>query len=38
VQKKRIPTRPGRAAKKRRLDDKKKRGALKKLRSDKPDL
>jgi len=35
VQKKRIPTRPGRAAKKRRIDDKKKRGALKKLRSGK---
>jgi len=35
---KRIPTRPGKAAKKRRLDAKKKRGALKKLRSDKPDL
>ena len=34
---KRIPTRPGRAAKKRRLDDKKKRGSLKKLRG-KPDL
>lgn len=31
---KRIPTRPGRAAKQRRLDEKKKRGALKKLRSD----
>ena len=31
--KRRIPTRPGRAAKKRRLDEKKKRGALKKLRS-----
>jgi ribosome-associated protein len=35
VPKRRIPTRPGRAAKKRRLDDKKKRGALKKLRSGK---
>ena len=35
VQKKRIATRPGRAAKKRRLDEKKKRGALKKLRSGK---
>lgn len=33
VQRKRIPTRPGRAVKKRRVDDKKKRGALKKLRS-----
>ena len=32
VQPKRIPTRPGRAAKQRRLDSKKKRGALKKLR------
>jgi ribosome-associated protein len=30
---KRIPTRPGRAAKRKRLDEKKKRGALKKLRS-----
>ena len=29
---KRIPTRPGRAAKRRRLDSKKKRGSLKKLR------
>ena len=35
VPKRRIPTRPGRAAKKRRLDEKKKRGALKKLRSSK---
>jgi ribosome-associated protein len=33
VQQKRIPTRPGRAAKKRRLDSKKKRADLKKLRS-----
>ena len=33
VRKKRIPTRPGRAAKERRLDSKKKRAALKKLRS-----
>jgi len=33
VQKKRIPTRPGRAAKRKRLDAKKQRGALKKLRS-----
>ena len=29
---KRIPTRPGRAAKERRIDSKKKRGSLKKLR------
>ncbi len=35
VPKKRIPTRPGRAAKKRRVDEKKKRGALKRLRSSK---
>jgi ribosome-associated protein len=33
VQKKRIPTRPGRAAKQKRLDSKKKRAVLKKLRS-----
>lgn len=33
VQKKRIPTRPGRAAKQKRLDSKKKRSQLKKLRS-----
>jgi len=33
VQRKRIPTRPGRAAKQRRLDSKKKRAVLKKLRS-----
>jgi len=33
VQKKRIPTRPGRAAKEKRLDLKKKRATLKKLRS-----
>lgn len=32
-QKKRIPTRPGRAAREKRLDYKKKRGAIKKLRS-----
>jgi len=32
-EKKRIPTRPGRAAKQRRLDSKKKRGELKKTRS-----
>ncbi len=32
VARKRIPTRPGRAAKERRLDSKKKRGSLKKLR------
>ncbi len=31
--KKRVPTRPGRAARQKRLDEKKKRGALKKLRS-----
>ena len=30
---KRIPTRPGRAAREKRMDSKKKRGALKKLRS-----
>lgn len=30
---KRIPTRPGRAAKEKRLDAKKKRGAIKKLRN-----
>ena len=34
---KRIPTRPGRAAKERRLDSKKKRGSLKKLRGKPPD-
>ena len=34
VPRKRIPTRPGKAAKQRRLDEKKKRGALKRLRSD----
>jgi ribosome-associated protein len=33
VKKKRIPTRPGRAAKEKRLDSKKKRAVLKKLRS-----
>lgn len=33
---KRIPTRPGRAVKQKRLDSKKKRGSLKKLR-EKPD-
>lgn len=33
VQKKRIPTRPGRAAKEKRLESKKKRATLKKLRS-----
>ena len=32
VPRKRIPTRPGRAAKERRMDSKKKRGSLKKLR------
>jgi ribosome-associated protein len=31
--KKRVPTRPGRAARQKRLDAKKKRGALKKLRT-----
>ncbi|MEJ2402287.1 MAG: alternative ribosome rescue aminoacyl-tRNA hydrolase ArfB [Xanthomonadales bacterium] len=33
TRKKRVPTRPGRAAKQKRLDAKKKRGALKKLRA-----
>ncbi len=33
VPRKRIPTRPGRAAKERRMDSKKQRGSLKKLRS-----
>jgi ribosome-associated protein len=33
VPRKRIPTRPGRAAKAKRMDSKKKRGSLKKLRS-----
>jgi ribosome-associated protein len=33
VRKKRIPTRPGRAAKEKRLDSKKKRSQLKKLRA-----
>lgn len=33
IQPKRIPTRPGRAAKERRLDSKKRRAALKKSRS-----
>lgn len=33
VQKKRIPTRPGRAAKQKRLDSKKRRSMLKKLRA-----
>jgi len=32
VPRKRIPTRPGRAAKEKRMDSKKKRGSLKKLR------
>ena len=32
VPRKRIPTKPGRAAKERRIDSKKKRGSLKKLR------
>lgn len=34
VPRKRIPTRPGRAAKQKRLESKKKRGSLKKLRVD----
>ena len=38
VPRKRIPTRPGKAAKKRRLDDKKKRGEIKKLRSGKYEM
>lgn len=33
VPRKRIPTRPGRAAKERRMESKKQRGSLKKLRS-----
>ena len=33
VPRKRIPTRPGKAAKQRRMDTKKKRGGLKKLRA-----
>ena len=33
VPRKRIPTKPGRAAKQKRLDEKKKRGVLKKLRA-----
>jgi len=33
VPRKRIPTRPGRAAKERRIDSKKQRGSLKKLRA-----
>jgi ribosome-associated protein len=37
VPRQRIPTRPGKAAKKRRLEDKKKRGEIKKLRSGKYD-
>jgi ribosome-associated protein len=37
TRKKRIPTRPGRAAKQKRLDEKKKRGALKKLRAGHPE-
>ena len=35
VPRKRIPTRPGKAAKQRRLESKKKRGSLKKLRAKK---
>ena len=37
VPRKRIPTRPSRAAKRKRLEAKKKRGALKKLRSRDPE-
>jgi len=37
VRRKRIPTRPGRAAREKRLDAKKKRGELKKLRSRDPE-
>lgn len=33
VKRKRIPTRPGRAAKEKRIDTKKKRGSLKQMRS-----
>ena len=33
---KRIPTKPGKAAKQRRLDEKQKRGSIKKMRSGKP--
>lgn len=33
VRRKRIPTRPGRAAKEKRIDTKKKRGSLKQMRS-----
>ncbi len=33
VKRKRIPTRPGRAAKEKRMDTKKKRGSLKQMRS-----
>jgi ribosome-associated protein len=36
--KKRIPTRPGKAARQRRLVEKKHRGELKKLRSGKPEV
>lgn len=36
VRRKRIPTRPGRAAREKRLDAKKKRGELKRLRSKAP--
>lgn len=35
VQKKRVPTRPGRAARERRLEEKKKRGSLKRSRATK---
>jgi ribosome-associated protein len=37
VRRKRIPTRPGRAAREKRLDAKKKRGELKRLRSKAPE-
>jgi len=38
VPKRRVPTRPSRAAKQKRLDDKTKRSRVKHLRSGKPDL
>jgi len=37
VRRRRVPTQPGQAARQRRLDEKKKRAALKKLRSGPPD-
>jgi len=37
VERKRVPTRPSKAAKERRLDSKKRRGATKKLRRPPPD-